>query len=166
MADDDASRARVRAGHADRERAVQALSTHFTDGRLDTREFDLRVGAAYAAVYVDELTALFADLPGTPDGATGSRPSRSPRTPDAAPDAELRRWPGPWSPPPQSRSQYGPNPTRPSGPAAPLRAALTVLVVVLVAVLVFATRGFALAPLVVIALVFWLGGPRGPGGPA
>ncbi len=57
---------RVRAGHTDRQTAVDRLSEHFTEGRLDAAEFDQRVGTAYAATYLDELPALFADLPEPP----------------------------------------------------------------------------------------------------
>jgi hypothetical protein len=53
----------VRAGNTDRQRAVDRLTQHFTDGRLDAGEFDERVGKAYAAVHIDELPALFVDLP-------------------------------------------------------------------------------------------------------
>jgi Domain of unknown function (DUF1707) len=54
---------RMRAGHSDRQATVDRLARHFTDGRLDANEFDERVGKAYAAVHLDELPELLADLP-------------------------------------------------------------------------------------------------------
>ncbi|WP_420120801.1 DUF1707 SHOCT-like domain-containing protein [Nakamurella sp.] len=59
---------RMRAGTTDRQAAVDRLTTHFADGRLDAAEFDQRVAAAYASTYLDELTPLFADLPQTRPG--------------------------------------------------------------------------------------------------
>ena len=54
---------RMRAGPGDWQSAVDGLTRHFTESRLDPREFDERVGQAYAATYLDELLELFADLP-------------------------------------------------------------------------------------------------------
>jgi len=74
---------RTRAGTADRQAAVDGLTRHFTEGRLDPTEFDERVGTAYAATYLDELPELFADLPeaaphrGNGSGAQGPDPDRS-----------------------------------------------------------------------------------------
>ena len=45
----------MRAGTADRQAAVDGLTRHFTEGRLNPNEFDERVGTAYAAIYLDEL---------------------------------------------------------------------------------------------------------------
>ena len=53
----------MRAGHADRQTAVDRLTRHFTEGRLDPTEFDDRVGKAYAATHLDQLPELLADLP-------------------------------------------------------------------------------------------------------
>ena len=58
---------RMRAGDADRERVVEQLNRHLGEGRLDVEEFDRRVAAAYAAVHVDELPPLLADLPAEPN---------------------------------------------------------------------------------------------------
>lgn len=69
---------RMRAGTSDRQAAVDGLTRHFTEGRLDAGEFDERVGTAYAATHLDELPALFADLPVTqPRRASGSGVHRS-----------------------------------------------------------------------------------------
>ena len=54
---------RMRAGTTDRQDAVDRLSRHFAEGRLDTDEFDTRVTKAYAATYLDELPELLEDLP-------------------------------------------------------------------------------------------------------
>ncbi len=73
----------MRAGTTDRQDAVDRLSQHFTEGRLDPTEYDVRVGKAYAATYLDELPELLADLPearremskattGWPEGSAGS----------------------------------------------------------------------------------------------
>jgi hypothetical protein len=66
---------RMRAGDKDRQRVVEHLGKHFGEGRLTVAEFDERVGSAHAAVYLDELPALTADLPAEPV------PRRSPARP-------------------------------------------------------------------------------------
>ena len=53
----------MRAGTTDRQAAVDRLTRHFTEGRLDPTEFDERVGKAYAATYLDQLPELLEDLP-------------------------------------------------------------------------------------------------------
>jgi Domain of unknown function (DUF1707) len=60
---------RMRAGDADRQRVVAALGRALGEGRLDVGEFDERVARAHAAVYLDELPALLADLPAEPEAA-------------------------------------------------------------------------------------------------
>jgi hypothetical protein len=72
--------ASLRASDAEREAAVHALTTHFTDGRLDRSEFDERVEAALAARTQRQIETLFADLPG-PAPALASR--TDPRVPAA-----------------------------------------------------------------------------------
>lgn len=57
---------RIRAGDADRQQSVDRLARHFTDGRLDSGEYDERVRRAYASIYLDELLPLFSDLPAEP----------------------------------------------------------------------------------------------------
>ena len=54
---------RMRAGDADRRRVVELLGKHFAEGRLTVAEFDERAASAHAAVHLDELPALTADLP-------------------------------------------------------------------------------------------------------
>jgi hypothetical protein len=54
---------RMLASHADREQAVEVLKAAFVQGRLDSDEFDLRVGQALGARTCAELAALTADLP-------------------------------------------------------------------------------------------------------
>jgi hypothetical protein len=58
---------RIRAGDQDRQRVVETLGRHLGEGRLRVDEFDERVAAAHAAVYLDELPALTADLPADPE---------------------------------------------------------------------------------------------------
>ncbi len=57
---------RMRAGDKDRQRAVEQLGKHFGEGRLTVEEFDERIVRAHAAVYLDELPTLMADLPQDP----------------------------------------------------------------------------------------------------
>ena len=47
---------------ADRERVVQALSTHFANDRLSMDEFESRLEQAYKAPSFEQLTALLGDL--------------------------------------------------------------------------------------------------------
>lgn len=53
----------LRIGDAERNQASQALSEHFSLGRLSPDEFDLRQDLAWQAVSDTQLRALFADLP-------------------------------------------------------------------------------------------------------
>lgn len=53
----------LRAGDADRDRAVLELRSHHQAGRLPHVEFEQRVADAYAAVTWGQLSALFEDLP-------------------------------------------------------------------------------------------------------
>jgi hypothetical protein len=57
---------RMRAGDADRTRVVEALGRHLGEGRLTLEEFDERTAQAHAAVYLDQLPPLLADLPDDP----------------------------------------------------------------------------------------------------
>ncbi len=56
----------MRASHADRERAIEALKVAFVQGRLDKHEFDARVGRVLASRTCLELTAVTADIPPAP----------------------------------------------------------------------------------------------------
>jgi hypothetical protein len=53
----------LKASDADRERAIESLREHRTEGRLTLEEFAERVDTAYAARTVGELDALTRDLP-------------------------------------------------------------------------------------------------------
>jgi hypothetical protein len=66
---------RMRAGDADRAKVVEKLGKHLGDGRLTVDEFDDRVAGAHAAVYLDQLPPLLADLPADPQPL----PRRPPR---------------------------------------------------------------------------------------
>ena len=52
-----------RSGDAARERAVTALGEHYAAGRIDRAELEARLDAAYRATTLDQVRALFSDLP-------------------------------------------------------------------------------------------------------
>jgi Domain of unknown function (DUF1707) len=64
---------RLRASHADREQAVEALKDAFVEDRLTKDELDMRVSRALAARTGAELAALTADLPA---GSAAALPPR------------------------------------------------------------------------------------------
>src|SRR5438270_793539 len=74
---------RMRAGDAERTTVVEALGRHLGDGRLTVEEFEERTAQAHAAVYLDQLPPLLADLPGPPAPAPQRVPQR-PRVPSTA----------------------------------------------------------------------------------
>lgn len=53
----------LRAADADRERIAERLRTGHAEGRLDTDEFQERLGRCYASKTVGELSELVKDLP-------------------------------------------------------------------------------------------------------
>ena len=63
----------LRASHADRERAIDAVKAAFVQGRLTTGELDRRVGQALKARTYAELDAVTAGIP------AGSGPPRRPQ---------------------------------------------------------------------------------------
>ncbi|MFJ7908268.1 DUF1707 and DUF4190 domain-containing protein [Kitasatospora sp. NPDC096204] len=56
----------MRAGHADRDRALDVLKAAFAEGRLTIQEYEQRHEAAAAAQTYGQLAALVADLPSGP----------------------------------------------------------------------------------------------------
>ncbi len=82
-----AGRDLLRAGHAEREQAIESLKDAFVDGRLTMDELDARAGQALAARTCAELAALTADIP----------PATGPAHPLTAGSAHLpvpaTRWP-------------------------------------------------------------------------
>jgi uncharacterized membrane protein len=58
-------RAQMRAATADRDRAIEFLTTAFTEGRLDKDEYDVRLERALSARTYAELDTVVSDLPGT-----------------------------------------------------------------------------------------------------
>lgn len=58
----------LRAGFADRERAIDVLKAAFAEGRINQDEYTDRVGMVHASRTYRELTALTADLPVGPLG--------------------------------------------------------------------------------------------------
>ncbi len=143
---------RMRAGTSDRQGAVDRLTRHFTEGRLDAGEFDERVGKAYAATHLDELTPLFADLP-------EDQPHRGYGSGARWPDRSVPFGPVPFGP--------GGRPGPWSGPhRPPIHRPPRILAVLAVLALVFligaVTHGVFLFPLIWVAffLVFTGGGGR------
>ena len=57
---------RLRAGHADRERVIQALKDAFVQDRLTRDELGARTGLALTARTLAELAALTGDIPAAP----------------------------------------------------------------------------------------------------
>ena len=82
----------VRIGTTERERAHNALSEHFSAGRLDINEFEERSGLTAAARTSSDLARLFSDLPGGLPGAL-TAPRLGPHP--AAPGRSLIRSVGP-----------------------------------------------------------------------
>ena len=82
-------RGRLRASHADREQAIEALKDAFAQGRLTGDELDSRVGQALASQTYAELTALTDDLPAGP--AAAPPPCQPARTHNRAPGTHLVR---------------------------------------------------------------------------
>jgi hypothetical protein len=139
---------RMRAGTADRQAAVDGLARHFTEGRLNPSEFDERVGSAYAAIYLDELPELFADLPeAQPHRGSGTIAHRP--DPYQAVSSHPVAKPSPWTAPPRPPLHRLPR----------ILAVLSVLTfVVLVGV---STHGFFLFPLVWVTAFLMFGGAGG-----
>jgi hypothetical protein len=69
-----AGRGRLRAGHADREQAIDTLKAAFVHGQLTKDELDVRAGQALAARTYADLAALTADIPPCPPAARPARP--------------------------------------------------------------------------------------------
>ena len=81
---------RLRAGHADREQAIEALKSAFMQGRLTGEELGARTGQVLAARTYAELDAVTADIPGAP--RPGALPALA-RAEVAASPGLARRWP-------------------------------------------------------------------------
>ena len=64
---------RLRAAHADRDRAIDTLKAAFVEGRLTKDELVMRVARALASRTYAELAAVTADLPA---GLTAGQPPR------------------------------------------------------------------------------------------
>ncbi len=68
---------RLRAGHADREQAIDVLKAAFVHGRLTKAEFDTRAGQALSARTNADLSGLTADIPAAPVGPSAPVPART-----------------------------------------------------------------------------------------
>ena len=64
----------LQASRADRERVIDLLKAAFAQGRLDSDEFDARIGWALASRTYAELAAVTADIPAELVGALPYRP--------------------------------------------------------------------------------------------
>jgi hypothetical protein len=73
-----ASHGRLRAGHADREQAINVLKTAFVQGRLAKNEFDLRISQALSSRTYAGLRTVTADLPAGLVPAVPLQPARDP----------------------------------------------------------------------------------------
>ena len=71
-----AGRDLLRAGHAERDQAIESLKDAFVDGRLTMDEFDARAGRALAARTCAELAVLTADIPPATRSAHPPAPAR------------------------------------------------------------------------------------------
>ena len=69
-----AGRSRLRAGHAERDQAIDTLKAAFVHGQLTKDEFVIRAGQALAARTRADLAALTADIPPRPPAARPARP--------------------------------------------------------------------------------------------
>ncbi len=68
----------LRIAPAARERVAQALSRHFAEDHIDTRELEARLARVYAATTAAELDAIVADLPTTTAEAAALAPAKAP----------------------------------------------------------------------------------------
>lgn len=73
-----------------RDRAVQTLSTAFSEDDLTVSEFEARVDRCYGATSLAELEAVFADLPVHPDFTTPARSDTREESGRASPAAHER----------------------------------------------------------------------------
>lgn len=69
---------RLRAGHADRERVIQALKDAFVQDRLTRDELGARAGLALTARTLAELAALTGDIPAAPADPVAAGLARTP----------------------------------------------------------------------------------------
>lgn len=75
----------MRIGTAERERALDALSQHFSEGRLTVSEFDERSGRITAATTRGQLDRVFEDLPALTPPAPAKASAESEDTPGEKP---------------------------------------------------------------------------------
>jgi len=94
----------MRVSDAERHEIADALSTHYSEGRLDQTEFDERMGRAMAAKTRGDLAGLLRDLPplrsAAPAGSdlAASHPTRgSRRVPALAVVALFLLWTSSWA---------------------------------------------------------------------
>jgi Domain of unknown function (DUF1707) len=78
-------RGRLRASHADRERAIDVLKAAFVQGRLAKDEFEARVTRAFVSRTYAELAAVTADIPPPPPAPPAVPSPPQPARPRARP---------------------------------------------------------------------------------
>ncbi|WP_259370785.1 DUF1707 and DUF4190 domain-containing protein [Streptomyces sp. SCUT-3] len=71
----------MRAGHMDRERAVDVLKAAYAEGRLSPQEYEQRIGLAYGATTYGDLARLVADVPQGPVPMMTGFPQQHPLVP-------------------------------------------------------------------------------------
>jgi hypothetical protein len=89
---------KLRAGHADRERAIDVLKAAFAEGRLDQDEYVERVGQVHASRTYGELAVLTSDLPVGPLGSLAAAPQQF-GPPQLSPPQASLPVPVDWEPP-------------------------------------------------------------------
>lgn len=82
--------AELRAGHADRELVLEALTAAYADGRLDAEEFEQRADDAQTARTLGELPPLLSDL--VPEGALAPRAGAALVAPEVVQRRALEKW--------------------------------------------------------------------------
>ncbi|MBR8745068.1 DUF1707 domain-containing protein [Nocardiopsis sp. MG754419] len=87
---------RMRASDTERDLTIDHLAVAYSEGRLDSDEYERRVGAALIAIRVGELRALTGDLP-VPVGAIPAPRFRAERVRDPRPEPAPRPPRLPWA---------------------------------------------------------------------
>lgn len=130
-----------RIGDAERDAAIGNLREHLSQGRLDTSEFDDRMGKALEAKTSDDLIPLFFDLP-------EPRPGPSTRAPTAM-SYEAPPWQRPSPPTDPVPHQFSdPVPHQFSTAVEPTQAGMNPGL---------ATLASLSWPITILAITFWLG---------
>ncbi|SNR38400.1 protein of unknown function [Haloechinothrix alba] len=131
-----------RISDADRQEALDALSEHVRDGRLDIDEYGERSARVTTIKTLGELAELFVDLP-RPRPAVLDRPAQRREPAENAPATRPARSPGAWL----------------ASSAVPLSAILAIVLYFTIA------RGMFLVFLIPVAVALLVGAANGRGRP-